>query len=42
MSDVLHERDGALADERHGERVGADAVGSGAGCGVGGTEEGWG
>jgi len=35
----LHERDGALAHERHGERVGADSVAGGAGCGAGGAEE---
>jgi len=36
---VLHERDGAFADERDGYGVGADAVASGAGCGMGGVEE---
>ena len=36
--DVLHERDGALADERDG--VGADALACGPGAGVGGVDEG--
>src|SRR5713226_4780666 len=35
--DVLHERHGAFPDERDRERVGADAVASGAGGGVGGV-----
>jgi hypothetical protein len=33
--DVLHQRDGALADERDGHRVGADAVACGAAGGGG-------
>ena len=37
--DVLHERDGTFAHERHGYGVGAHAVASGASCGVGGVEE---
>jgi hypothetical protein len=38
--DLLYERDGALADERDGHRVGAHAVARGAAGGVGGVEEG--
>jgi hypothetical protein len=33
--DVLHDRDGALADERDRHRIGADAVAGRAECGVG-------
>jgi len=36
--DVLHDRDGAFADERDGHRVGADAVARDAAGGVGGVE----
>jgi len=39
-SHVLHDRDGALADERDRHRVGAHAVARGPGGGVGGVEEG--
>jgi hypothetical protein len=40
--DVLHDRDGALADERDRVSVGANAVAGGADDGVGGGEErGW-
>jgi len=39
-SDVLHDRDGALAHERDGERVGADSVASGAASGMGGAHTG--
>jgi hypothetical protein len=35
--DVLHDRDGALADERDGHRVGAHAVARDAAGGVGGA-----
>ena len=38
--DVLHDRDGALADERDGHRVGAHAVARDAAGGVGGVEQG--
>ena len=38
--DLLHNRDGALADERDGHRVGADAVAPDVEGGVGGAEEG--
>jgi hypothetical protein len=38
--DLLHDRDGTLADERDGHRMGADAVACGPGCGAGGTQEG--
>ena len=37
--DVLHDRDGALAYERDGYSVGADAVAGDAESGVGGVEE---
>jgi hypothetical protein len=33
-ADVLYNRDGALADERHRIRLGADAVVGGSGCGA--------
>jgi len=36
--DVLHDRDGALADERDGHRVGAHALARDAAGGVGGAE----
>ena len=38
--DLLHDRDGALADERDRHRVGAHAVAADAARGVGGVEEG--
>jgi hypothetical protein len=38
--DVLHDRDGALAHERDGHRVGANAVARDAAGGVGGIEQG--
>ena len=38
---VLHDRDGAQPDERDGNRVGAHAVASRAGCGLGGAEASW-
>jgi hypothetical protein len=38
--DVLHDRDGALADERDWHRVGADALARDAAGGVGGAQEG--
>ena len=38
-SDLLHDRDGALADERDGHRVGTDAVARDAAGGVGGVSE---
>jgi hypothetical protein len=38
--DVLHDRRGALADERDGHRVGAHAVACDAAGGVGGPQEG--
>ena len=37
--DLRHDRDGTLADERDGHRVGADAVARDAAGGVGGAEE---
>ena len=37
--DVLHDRDGALADERDGHRMGAHAVARDAAGGVGGVDE---
>jgi hypothetical protein len=37
--DVLHDGDGTLADERHGLRMGTDAVACGAGRGSGGAEK---
>jgi hypothetical protein len=37
--DVLHDRIGALADERDGHRVGTHAVARGAAGAVGGVEE---
>src|SRR6059058_2625 len=37
--DLLHYRDGALADERDGHRVGAHAVARDAGSGLGCSEE---
>ena len=37
--DVLHDRDGALADERDRHRVGADVVACDTAGGVGGAEE---
>jgi hypothetical protein len=37
--DVLHDRDGALADERDGHRMGAHAVARDAAGGVGGAQE---
>jgi hypothetical protein len=36
---VLHDRDGALADERDGHRMGAHAVARDAAGGVGGAQE---
>jgi hypothetical protein len=39
QSDLLHDRDGALAHERHRHRVGTDAVARDAAGGVGGVEE---
>jgi hypothetical protein len=39
-SDLLHDRDGALADQRSGHRVGAHALARDAAGGVGGVEEG--
>jgi len=36
--DLLHDRDGALADERDGHRVGPHAVARDAAGGVGGVE----
>ena len=38
-SDVLHDRDGALAHERDGHRMGAHAVARDTAGGVGGVEE---
>jgi hypothetical protein len=37
--DVLHDRHGALADERDRHRVGTQAVTRDAACGVGGVQE---
>jgi hypothetical protein len=37
--DVLHNRDGALADQRDRDRKGADAVARDAARGVGGVDE---
>jgi len=39
-ADLLYDGDGALADERDGHRLGADAVARDAAGGVGGGEEG--
>jgi hypothetical protein len=38
--DLLHDRDGALADERNGHRMGAHAVARDAAGGAGGVETG--
>src|SRR5262245_16192274 len=40
-SDLLHDRDGALAHERDGHRMGADALARDTAGGVGGVDAGW-